>query len=188
MRVPVYVQNRHIHLSQIDANKLFWKWYEFCIEKKFTQPWEFFAKEKIKIKWPSWEIDNVDIILPMRKETQVEIFLSDNEILWIHAKPTTSWNLWQAEAITLIWPNWDSYLPHAVIIAEKHIHMSVAQAIDFWFKNNQIVSVKTHWDSPTIFWNVKIKANDKYDFDFHINSEEWKCAWLHTDDRAEIIK
>lgn len=186
MRVPVFVLDRHIHLSKLDAEKLFWKWYVFEKEKNFTQPWEFFVKEKIKIDGPKWEIWDISIILPFRRYSKVEIFESDNKVLWINAKP--SWNLGNAEPITIIWPKWSIYLPHAAIILQPHIHMSVAQAIDFWFKNNQIVSVKTHWDSPTIFWNVKIKANDKYDFDFHINSEEWKCAWLHTDDRAEIIK
>jgi propanediol utilization protein len=51
MRVPVYIQKKHIHLAQIDAEKLFGKWYVFWIEKKFTQPWEYFTKEKLTIKW-----------------------------------------------------------------------------------------------------------------------------------------
>ena len=76
MRVSVYVLDRHIHLSKLDCDKLFGKWYVFGRWKKFIQPWEFFAKEKLKIQWPKWEIDNIDIILPFRKNTQVEIFES----------------------------------------------------------------------------------------------------------------
>jgi propanediol utilization protein len=34
-------------------------------------------------------------------------------------------------------------LNNCVIIAEKHIHMSVADAKDFGFKNNQMVNLKT---------------------------------------------
>jgi propanediol utilization protein len=35
------------------------------------------------------------------------------------------------------------YLNNCVIIAEKHIHMSVADAKDFGFRNNQMVNLKT---------------------------------------------
>ena len=132
MRVPVYIQPRHIHLSQIDAEKLFGKGYVFWIKKKFTQPWEYFTKEKLTIKWPKWEIENVDVIMPFRKFTQIEIPPSDNNILWINTKETKSWDLKKAEPINIIWPKSTIYLNNCVIISEKHIHMSVADAKDFW--------------------------------------------------------
>ena len=188
MRVPVYVLDRHIHLSKLDSEKLFWKWYIFWKEKNFTQPWEIFAKEKLKIQWPKWEIENIDIILPFRKYTQVEIFESDNKILWTDAKFFSSWKLENAEAITIIWPKWSVYLPHGMIIESPHIHMSVAQSEDFWFRNNQIVKVKTHWENEQTIENVKIKVNDKFEFDFHINAKLWEKYWLKTNDWVEILK
>ena len=188
MRVPVYVQKKHIHLSQIDAKKLFGKWYVFSIEKQFTQPWEYFTKEKLSIKWPNWKIDNVDIIMPYRKFTQIEISPSDNDRLWVNAVETKSWDLKQAEAITLIWPKWSIYIQHWCIIAQKHIHMSVADAKDFKYKNNQIVKLKTPWKNPKIIENVRIRTNDKFEFDLHLNEDEWKIFWLETNDRAEIIR
>ena len=188
MRVPVYIQSKHIHLAQIDAEKLFGKWYVFEIEKQFTQPWEYFTKEKLTIKWPNWKIEYIDIIMPFRKFTQVEISPSDNEILWINAVETKSWELKKAEPITLIGPKWTIYLNNCVIIAEKHIHMSVADAKIFWFKNNQIVKLRTPWNEWKIIENVRIRTNDKFEFDFHLNKEEWNKFWLETNDWAEIIK
>lgn len=189
MRVPVYVQKRHIHLSQIDADKLFGKWYVFLVWKKFTQPWEFIAQEKVSIKWISDNIlTDIEIILPFRKFTQVELCESDNKILWINAKITPSWELKESEAISIIWPKWNIYLNHAAIIAQKHIHMSVAQAKDFGFKNNQKVKIQTHWKNTQIIEKIRIRTNDKYDFDLHINEDIWKKFWLQTNDRAEIIK
>jgi len=188
MRVPVYIQPRHIHLSQIDSDKLFGKWYTFGIEKKFTQPWEYFTKEKLIIKWPKWEINNVNIIMPFRKFTQVEILESDNDTLWINAKETKSWDLKEAEPITILWPKWSIYLNNSTIISEKHIHMSVADARDFWFRNNQIVKLRTPWTNWRIIENVRIRTNDKFEFDFHLNINEWKKFCLKTNDRAEILK
>ena len=187
MRVPVYVLDRHIHLSKLDSEKLFWKWYIFEKEKIFTQPWEYFAKEKLKIVWTKWEIENVNILLPFRKNSQREIFESDNEILWINAKYTSSWKLEDAEAITIVWPKWSVYLPHAVIIEQPHIDMSVAQSEDFGFRNNQIVKVKTHWENEQTIENVKIRINDKFEFDFHINKELGKQYWLETNNWVEIL-
>ena len=187
MRIPVYIQKKHIHLAQIDAEKLFGKWYVFWIEKKFTQPSEYFTKENLTIKWPKWTIENVDIIMPFRKFTQVEISPSDNGILWINAVETKSWELKKAEPITLIWPKWTIYLNNCAIIAEKHIHMSVADAKDFGFRNNQMVNLRTPWKDGKIIDDVRIRTNDKFDFDLHLNEDEWKKWWLETNDRAEII-
>lgn len=188
MRVPVFIQSRHIHLSKIDSEKLFWKWYIFSIEKQFTQPWEFFTKEKLTIKWPKWEIKNINIIMPFRKFTQVEILQSDNEILWVNATETKSWDLKKAEPITIIWPKWSIYINNCTIIAEKHIHMSVADSKDFWFRNNQIVKLKTPWKNWKIIENVRIRTNDKFEFDLHLNEEIWEKYWLETNDRSEILK
>ena len=187
MRVPVYIQKKRIHLSQIEAEKLFGKWYVFWIEKQFTQPGEYFTKEKLTIKWPKWEINNIDIIMPFRKFTQVEISNSDNEILWINAKETKSWDLKKAEPITIIGPKWSIYLNNCTIISEKHIHMSVADAKDFWFRNNQMVKLKTPWINWKIIDNVRIRTNDKYEFDLHLNQDEWNKYWLNTNDWAEIL-
>jgi len=188
MRVPVFVQPRHIHLSQIDAEKLFGKWYVFEVEKQFTQPWEYFTKENLTIKWPNWIIENVDIIMPFRKFTQVEISPSDNKILWINAVETKSWELKKAEPIILIWPKWTIYLNNCVIIAENHIHMSVADAKDFWFRNNQIIKATIPWNDNKVIENVRIRTNDKFVFDFHLNEDEWKKFWLNTNDWVEIKK
>ena len=66
--------------------------------------------------------------------------------------------------------------------------MSVADAKDFWFRNNQIVKLKTPWKEWNIIENVKIRTNDKFEFDLHLNNDEWKKFSLKTNDRAEIIK
>ena len=132
--------------------------------------------------------ENIDIIMPFRKFTQVEISESDNEILWINAVETKSWELKKAEPITLIWPKWTIYLNNCVIIAEKHIHMSVADAKDFGFRNNQIVNLKMPWKDWKIIEKVRIRTNDKFEFDSHLNEDEWKRYWIWTNDWAEILK
>ena len=126
--------------------------------------------------------------MPYRKFTQVEISPSDNDILWINAIETKSWNLKKAQPITIIWPKRSIYLNNSTIIAEKHIHLSVKDAKVFWFRNNQIVKIKTPWKNWKIIENIRIRTNDKYEFDLHLNTDEWINFWLKTNDRAEILK
>ena len=187
MRVPIWISNRHVHLSQIDAEKLFGKWYAMKILKNLSQPGQFACQETISIKWPKWQIDKVRILWPFRKETQVEIMSWDNYMLWINAPLRMSGDLESSEAITLVGPKWSVYISKWVIVAQRHIHMSVAQAKDFWFKNNQNVSIKIKWDRWLIFENVKIRTNDSFDLDFHIDIEEANAAWVKFWDRGEII-
>lgn len=187
MRVPITIFDRHIHLSELDSEKLFWKWYKFNIKKNCIQPWKFIAKETLTIKWKYWEIKNIDIILPFRKITQVEVFKSDGNILWQNIPERFSNDLEWSSEWTLMWPKWSVYLNKWLIVAKPHIHLSVAQSEDFWFKNNQIVSVKTHWTKIYTFENVKIRGKDYFEFDFHINREQAEQAWIQNWDWGEII-
>ena len=50
--------------------------------------------------------------------------------------------------------------------------MSVADAKDFGFRNNQIVKLKTPRDNGKIIENVRIRTNDKFEFDLHLNKDE----------------
>lgn len=186
MRVPIWISNRHAHLSQIDAEKLFGKWYEMTKIKDLSQPWQFACDEVISIKWPKWQIDKVRILWPYRKDSQVEIMQWDNYVLGINAPVKMSGDLEWSEAITLVGPKWSVYISKWVIVAHRHIHMSVAQAQDFGFKNNQIVNVQVKWDRAVTFENVKIRTNDAFDFDFHIDIEEANAAGLKNGDRGEI--
>ena len=179
MRVPITIIDRHVHLSKIDADKLFWFGYKFHIKKKLVQPLENLCEETLVFKWANWEIENIQIILPFKKETQLELFESDKKILWDIDKWTFVW--------TLIWPKWTVYLNHWINIHYPHIHLSVAQGLDFWFKNNQIVSVKIHWGTNPLFENVKIRAKDYFEFDFHIGRELANQNWIQKWDWGEII-
>lgn len=187
MRVPIWISNRHVHLSKIDAEKLFGKWYELKNLKNLSQPWKFACEEVITIKWPKWQIDKVRILWPYRKESQVEILNWDNYILWTNAPLKISWDMLWSSPITLMWPKNSVYISRWLIVAKRHIHMSVAQSKDFGFKNNQIVSVKTKWEKWIIFENVKIRAKDNFDLDFHIDIEEANAAGIKFGDRWEIV-
>lgn len=187
MRVPIWISNRHIHLSELDAYKIFGKWYELKNIKNLSQPGEFACEEIVKIKGPNWEIENIRVVWPYRKNTQVEILMWDNYVLGTNAPTKISWDLEWSESIQVIWPKWSIFLAKWLIVAQRHIHMSVAQAKDFGFKNNQEVDVKIKGERWLIFEKVKIRAKDSYDLDFHIDIEEANAAGVKFWDRGTIV-
>ena len=52
MRVPIGISNRHVHLSQADANTLFGSNYELTPMKELSQPGQYACAETLTIKGP----------------------------------------------------------------------------------------------------------------------------------------
>jgi len=76
--VVIGVSNRHIHLSQKDLDTLFGEGYKLSKMKDMKQPGQFATNEKLDIVGPKGKFSGVRIIGPVRKETQVEISITDS--------------------------------------------------------------------------------------------------------------
>ena len=80
--VPVGVSNRHIHLSAEDLKTLYGEGYELTPIKDLSQPGQYACKELLTIIGPSMRpIENVRVLGPIRKESQVEISVTDSFVL-----------------------------------------------------------------------------------------------------------
>ena len=80
--------------------------------------------------------------------------LGDNFKLGTQAPIRESGDLEGSEAITLIGPAGEVELKQGLIVAKRHIHMSVADAENFGVTNGQIVKVKTNGERSLIFDEV----------------------------------
>lgn len=187
MRIPIGISNRHLHLSQEDANTLFGSNYQCKQIKDLSQPWQFACEETLKIKGPKGEINNVRVLGPYRKFTQVEIMMSDNYKLGTKAPVRESGDLEGSESIEIIWPQGTVQLKQGLIVAQRHIHMSVADAEQIGVKNGDVVKVATPGERAIIFENVIIRASDKYALDMHLDMDEANAAGLGAGARGEIV-
>lgn len=187
MRVPIWVSNRHIHLTQADANTLFWSNHELVKIKDLSQPWQFAAEECVIIKGPKSEIAKVRVLGPYRKQTQVEVMQWDTVKLGTPAPIRESGDLKDSAPITVIGPNGTIELKEGMIVAKRHIHMTVADAQNFWVENGQIVKVRTNGERGLVFDNVVIRVSDNFALDMHIDIEEANAAYLKQWDRWELI-
>jgi len=107
--------------------------------------------------------------------------------LWTPAPIRESGDLKWSAPITVIWPNGTIELKEGMIIAKRHIHMTVADAKNFGVENGQIVKVKTNGERGLIFDNVVIRVSDSFALDTHIDIEEANAAALKQWDWWELI-
>ena len=188
MQVPIWVSNRHVHLSREDAETLFGPGFELTRMKDLSQPGQFAAEECVIIKWPKGQIEKVRILWPYRPQTQVEIFVADQFKLWTKAPIRLSWDLKNSAWVDIIWPDGKQIsIQEWMIIAKRHIHMTPADAEEYGVQNNQIVQIKCGWERGLIFDEVVIRVTDTSQLDTHIDVEEANAACLAQWSMAEIL-
>jgi len=187
MRIPLWISNRHVHLSQSDCEKLFGKWYELKIFRNISQPGQFAAEELVTLVWEKGQIEKVRVVGPNRKITQVELSVWDAYNLWVTAPIKISGDIKDAWYIKIIWPVGEVYGPFA-IIAQRHLHCTVKEAAEMWIKNGDVVKMHVEGIRWVIFENVAVRAKDDYALDFHIDIEEANAAGVKPGDRAELTK
>lgn len=187
MRIPLWISNRHVHLSQADVEKLFGKWYELKVLKNISQPGQYACEETVTLSGEKGKIEKVRVVGPTRKTTQVEIMIGDNFILWTNAPIKVSGDVNGLESIRIIWPVGKVYGQFAMV-SERHLHCTVKEAEEMWLKDGDVIKMHVGGVRGVVFEHVAVRARDDYALDFHIDIEEANAAWAKPGDRAEIIK
>ena len=80
------------------------------------------------------------------------------------------------------------YLKEGCIIAMRHIHMSPTDASAAGVSDGDIVSVKADNERGTIFNQVKIRVDDSFTLEMHIDTDEANAGKIKTGDMVTIVK
>jgi len=183
------VSNRHVHLSREDLDLLFGKGYTLTPTKDLGQPGQFACKEMVTIVGPKGSIENVRILGPERKDTQIEISLTDAFKLGIMPPVRDSGDIEGTPGITIIGPNGKLEKEKGVIIAKRHVHMRPSDAEKFGVKDKDIVKVIVeNGDRKLIFDDVLIRVSEKFALEFHVDTDEANAALLKTGDVVYIVE
>jgi len=176
--IPVEVSARHVHLSQEDLEKLFGRGCELTKIKQLTQPSDFAAKEVVQI-YTKEGIINLRIVGPIRKETQVELSLTDAIKLGIKPVLRISGDIQRTPGAVLVGPRGRAKIKRGVIIALRHIHCTPKEAEKIGVRNGQIVSVKIPGKREIIFKNIIVRVKDDYKLCLHIDTDEGNAAGIN---------
>ena len=185
--VPIGVSARHIHLTQEHVEVLFGKGYQLT-KKKELMGGQFASNETVTIVGIKLRaIENARALRPVRKQTQVRISATDAIKLGVKAPIRESGNVAGSAPIAVVGPKGALYLKEGCIIAMRHIHMSPRDAMAAGVHDGDIVSVKADNERGTIFNHVKIRVDDSFTLEMHIDTDEANAAKIATGDTVRII-
>ena len=120
------------------------------------------------------------ILGPTRKETQIEISMTEQYKLGIHPPIRESGDLKDTPGITLKGPAGEVVVDHGVICAMRHIHMSPIDALNYGVRARYIVRVRIEGDRELVFGDVLIRVNPNYRLAMHIDTDEANAAHIST--------
>ena len=186
--VPVGVSNRHIHLSQADVETLFGPGHQLT-KKKELMGGQYACEECCTIVGLKLRaIENVRVLGPARKASQVEISQTDARKLGIKVPVRESGDIAGSAPIALVGPKGALYLNEGCIIAARHIHMSPADAKRAGVKDGDYVSVSIDNERGTTFDHVKIRVDESFTLEMHIDTDEANASEIGCGNKVKIVK
>jgi len=187
-QVPVGVSARHIHLTQEHVEALFGEGYRLT-KKKDLMGGQYACNETVTVVGIKLRaIENVRVLGPVRKASQLEISATDALKLGIAAPIRESGNVAGSAPIAVVGPKGVVYLKEGCIIAKRHIHMSPADAMAAGVHDGDIVSVRANNERGTVFNEVKIRVDEKFTLEMHIDTDEANASKIKTGDKVTMIK
>lgn len=186
--IPVGVSNRHIHLSQADLNALFGEGYQLNKIKDLSQPGQFACKETVTICGAKGAIEKVRVLGPVRSKTQVEVLTGDCFKLGAPAQARLSGELTGTPGVTIVGPRGSVQLSEGLIVAQRHIHMTPADAQHFGVQDGQVVCIQVAGGRGGMYSNVAIRANDASALECHLDTEEANAMGLGSSATITIAK
>ncbi|HHT62227.1 MAG: phosphate propanoyltransferase [Bacillota bacterium] len=185
-KIPVGISNRHVHLSRHDLEILFGRDAMLTKFKDLSQPGQYACQEKVTLVGPKGVIENVRVLGPTRKNTQVEISVSDCFKLGIQAPIRDSGDLAGSAGLTLVGPAGSVTVPEGAIIAARHIHMHPKDAEYFGVKDGDRVNVECTGPRGVVFCEVLVRVNENYKLEMHVDMDEANAASLRNGDLVKI--
>lgn len=189
MKFIVETSARHVHLSQEHLEALFGKDYVLTKKKDLSQPGQFACEERVTIVGPKKELKGVSILGPVRKDTQVELSLTDARSIGVTAPVRESGDIAGSAPCKIIGPKGEIEIEEGVIAAKRHIHATTADAKELGVENGEVVSVKIDTDGRSlVFGDVVVRVSDSYALAMHIDTDESNAAGCGREVYGEIVR
>lgn len=172
-KIPIETSARHIHLSQADFEKLFGPGSQPTYVKELSQPGQYLCKERVTVSGPKGSFENFAVLGPCRKESQVEVSMTDSRKLGIPGIIRQSGDIADTPGCILTGPAGTIELPRGVIVAKRHIHMTPSEAYRMNVRDNEDVFVITEsYERALIFADVVVRVHPGFKLAMHVDTDE----------------
>jgi acetate kinase len=185
--LPIAISARHVHLTQQAVEALFGPGHRLAPAQALSQPGQFAARETLTLRGPKRCLEKVRVVGPVRRRCQVEISRSDEFHLGLDAPVRASGDLDQTPGITLVGPSGSLTLHEGVICAQRHIHMTPADAARFGVRHRDVVEVAIDSQGrDLVFGDVLVRVASDYALELHLDTDEGNAAEVRPGDRGVL--
>jgi acetate kinase len=178
--IPIEVSAHHVHLAQADVDKLFGPGHQLTPEHELSQPGQFACAEKVDLVGPKGRIANVRVLGPTRKESQVEIAMTEQFKLGVQPPIRESGDLANTPGVRLEGPAGSVQLERGVICAQRHIHMSPEDAMRLRLRDRYVVRVRIEGEREVTYGDVVVRVNPNFRLAMHIDTDEGNAGNIAT--------
>jgi len=185
--IPAGISNRHVHLSEPDIAALFGEGYVLKPWKELSQKGYYACEETVTLVGPRGVLRNVRLLGPPRGHSQVELQLSDGYTLGVELELRDSGTLGTYPCLTIVGPVGAITNCSGIMAALRHIHMNSLDALALGLKDGDAVSVKTTGERSVVFNNVKIRVNQGFTTEIHLDTDEANAANIKNGDLVQIM-
>ena len=183
--IEMEASGRHVHVTREQAIKLFG--HPLTPSRPLSQPGQWVAQERISVIGPKGEFQNVAVLGPERKEAQVEISLTDGRGLGIQPPVRPSGDVSGSPGALLRGELGEVPLSEGVIAAQRHIHITPADAARFGVRDKQVVRLQAYTERPLIFGDVQVRVSDQFATRVHLDFDEANACGYKTGDLGRIL-
>jgi propanediol utilization protein len=184
----VNISARHMHMARQDLEKLFGSGAELTVYRWLYQPGEFAAEQQVTVIGPRRRmIENVRILGPLREHTQLEISATDAVALGIDAPVRPSGTIEGTPGCLVLGPKGSLEMTKGVIRAERHVHMSPADAEACGFADRRYVRLRVDSDCATTFERVLCRVDPRFLLEVHLDTDEGNACNLVNATGVELL-
>ena len=184
--IEMEASGRHVHVTKEQAQTLFG--HSLTPDKPLSQPGQWAAKERVTVVGPKGSFQNVAVLGPERKEAQVEISLTDGRALGVAPPIRPSGSVENSPGAVLRGPCGEVTLTKGVIAAQRHIHITPADAARFGVTDKQTVRLQTYTHRPLVFGDVLVRVSDQYATRVHLDYDEANACGYQNGDLGRILQ
>lgn len=183
--LPLEASGRHVHLTKEQAEVLFG--HGLTEKRPLSQPGQYLSNERVTVIGPKGRFDNVAVLGPERLEAQVEISLTDGRVLGLTPPIRPSGDVSNSPGVVLEGPRGRLELNKGVIAAQRHIHMTPADAARHGVKDKQMVKLQVFTHRPLIFEDVLVRVRQDFATYVHLDYDEANACGMVSGDFGRIL-
>lgn len=187
LTIEIEASGRHVHLTKEAVETLFGPGHRLTAVRPLSQPGQFVSAERVDVVGPKGSFQNVAVLGPERKENQVEVSRTDTVVLGLKPPVRQSGDLRDSCPVTLRANGKELNLANGVIIAQRHVHLTPADAARFGVTDGQQLGLKCLTDRPAVLMDTVARVSDKFATYVHLDYDEANaCGWTKGD-RGRLV-